>query len=193
MKFLLIGLNSRQQLKIVTRRFYADISKHDRFPILNYYVDTVSSRYAEVYKENRSVSKTVRDYKSKARSGGGERAIKRHTEINKKLLVRDRLSLLLDSPVEENFFEIAPLAGCLGLEYGSVPSAGVVSGIGSIRGRKCFVMANDATVKGGTVYPITVKKQLRGQELAQMLRMPCIYIVDSGGAFLPLQVSLLLF
>lgn len=181
-------LLQRSSVSISLSRCLATTPIDDHFPVLNGFVDTVSRHYADTYRRNLALSTEVQEHKAKAKAGGGERAIKRHTELNKKLLVRERLRLLLDQPEGDNFLEIAPLAGCVGLEYGDVPSAGVVAGIGVIRGRRCVVMANDATVKGGTVYPITVKKQLRGQEIAEMLRMPCIYVVDSGGAFLPLQV-----
>ncbi|XP_023659484.2 biotin-dependent 3-methylcrotonyl-coenzyme A carboxylase beta1 subunit isoform X2 [Paramormyrops kingsleyae] len=119
----------------------------------------------------------------KVRKGGGDNAIARHTQRNKKLLVRDRLGLLLDG---KDFLELSPFAG-LGLPYGDIPSAGCVTGIGKVCGLWCVFIANDATVKGGTAYPITVKKQLRAQEVAIQNRLPCIYLVDSGGAFLPLQ------
>ncbi|XP_078114525.1 methylcrotonoyl-CoA carboxylase beta chain, mitochondrial [Sander vitreus] len=119
----------------------------------------------------------------KVRKGGGENAIARHTQRNRKLMVRERLRLLLD---DEDFLELSPFAG-LGLPYGDIPSAGCLTGIGRINGLWCMFIANDATVKGGTAYPITVKKQLRAQEIAIQNRLPCVYLVDSGGAFLPLQ------
>ncbi|MDN5763201.1 MAG: methylcrotonoyl-CoA carboxylase [Microlunatus sp.] len=119
------------------------------------------------------------------RRGGSEAARRRHTDRGK-LLVRDRVDRLLDpgSP----FLEVAPLAayGMYGGDY-VVPSAGIVTGIGRIEGRLCMIVANDATVKGGTYYPITVKKHLRAQTIADQNRLPCVYLVDSGGAYLPLQ------
>ena len=103
------------------------------------------------------------------------------------MLARDRVDALLDpgSP----FLELSPLAayGMYGDDDYSVPSASIVTGIGRIEGRECVVVANDATVKGGTYYPITVKKHLRAQEVARANKLPCIYLVDSGGAFLPMQ------
>ncbi|XP_075688930.1 biotin-dependent 3-methylcrotonyl-coenzyme A carboxylase beta1 subunit-like [Rhinoderma darwinii] len=122
----------------------------------------------------------------KVKLGGGENATLRHTQRNKKLLVRERLTRLLD---DETFLELSPFAG-LGLPYGDVPSAGCLTGIGKISGIWCLLIANDATVKGGTAYPITVKKQLRAQEIAIQNRLPTVYLVDSGGAFLPLQAQL---
>ena len=120
-----------------------------------------------------------------ARAGGGASAIAKHTARGK-LLARDRIDLLLDrgSP----FLELSPLAG--GSELypdNDVPSGGIITGIGRIHGQECMVVANDATVKGGTYYPITVKKHLRAQEVAKENNLPCIYLVDSGGAFLPRQ------
>jgi len=101
-----------------------------------------------------------------------------------KLYVRDRIELLLDS--DSRFLEVGTFAG-YGMYDSSPASAGIVTGIGTISGRQCMIVANDATVKGGSYYPITVKKHLRAQEIARENRLPCIYLVDSGGAFLPLQ------
>ncbi|WP_166981528.1 carboxyl transferase domain-containing protein [Paramicrobacterium fandaimingii] len=120
---------------------------------------------------------------SSVRRGGNERARDRHVARGK-LLPRDRIDRLLDegSP----FLEVAPLAAD-GLYDGASPSAGVVAGIGVVHGRHVMVICNDATVKGGTYYPMTVKKHLRAQEIAEQNRLPCISLVDSGGAFLPMQ------
>ncbi|KAI4902167.1 hypothetical protein NFI96_030356 [Prochilodus magdalenae] len=123
------------------------------------------------------------ELQKKVLKGGGENGIARHTQRNRKVLVRDRLRMLLD---DENYLELSPFAG-LGLPYGDIPSAGCLTGVGKINGLWCVFIANDATVKGGTAYPITVKKQLRAQEVAIQNRLPCVYLVDSGGAFLPLQ------
>jgi 3-methylcrotonyl-CoA carboxylase beta subunit len=115
--------------------------------------------------------------------GGGETARQRHLSRNK-LLPRDRVAGLIDpgSP----FLELSQLAA-YGLYDNEVPSAGIVTGIGRVSGRECVIVANDATVKGGTYFPITVKKHLRAQEIALHNHLPCIYLVDSGGAFLPMQ------
>jgi 3-methylcrotonyl-CoA carboxylase beta subunit len=125
----------------------------------------------------------LREHVARARLGGGEAARRRHLERGK-LLARDRVDRLLDpgSP----FLELSPLAAH-GMYDGAVPCAGIVTGIGRVVGRECVIVANDATVKGGTYYPITVKKHLRAQEIARVNRLPCIYLVDSGGAFLPMQ------
>ena len=119
------------------------------------------------------------------RPGGSERARKLHTGRGK-LLVRDRIERLLDPSTP--FLEFSPLAGHEVYES-ELPAAGVITGIGTVHGRQVVVIANDATVKGGTYHPLTVKKHLRAQEIAQENRLPCIYLVDSGGAFLPLQAE----
>jgi 3-methylcrotonyl-CoA carboxylase beta subunit len=118
-----------------------------------------------------------------ARRGGSESARKKHLDRGK-LLARDRVDQLLDpgSP----FLELSALAAT-GMYDDAVPSAGIVTGIGRVSGRECVIVANDATVKGGTYYPVTVKKHLRAQEVARANRLPCVYLVDSGGAFLPMQ------
>ncbi len=125
----------------------------------------------------------LRERLAVARRGGSEAARQKHTDRGK-LLVRDRVDRLLDpgSP----FLELSPLAAD-GMYGGGVPSAGIVTGIGRVAGREVVVVANDATVKGGTYYPMTVKKHLRAQEIASANRLPCLYLVDSGGAFLPMQ------
>src|ERR1041385_6664684 len=113
--------------------------------------------------------------------GGDERSRKRHTERGK-LLPRDRVERLIDpgSP----FLELSPLAA-FGMYDGDIHAAGIITGIGRVAGRECVIVCNDATIKGGTYYPITVKKHLRAQEIARENRLPCIYLVDSGGATLP--------
>jgi 3-methylcrotonyl-CoA carboxylase beta subunit len=118
-------------------------------------------------------------------AGGDERSIARHRERGK-LPVRERIQRLLDPG--SAFLELSPLAAT-GLYDDDAPGAGIVTGIGRVEGTTCVVVANDATVKGGTYYPMTVKKHLRAQEIALENRLPCIYLVDSGGAFLPLQAE----
>jgi 3-methylcrotonyl-CoA carboxylase beta subunit len=131
----------------------------------------------------RNLVADLRERLARARLGGSEAARQRHIDRGK-LLVRDRVDRLLDpgSP----FLEIGALAAD-GMYDDPVPAAGIVTGVGRIEGRPCVVVANDATVKGGTYYPITVKKHLRAQEVARANRLPCVYLVDSGGAFLPMQ------
>src|SRR5205814_5899168 len=117
------------------------------------------------------------------RVGGGEAAAQRERRRGK-MLARERVERLLDpgSP----WLELSPLAAG-DLYDGEAPSAGIITGIGLVAGQECVIIANDATVKGGSYYPMTVKKHLRAQEVAEQNMLPCIYLVDSGGAFLPLQ------
>src|ERR1700739_4962805 len=137
--------------------------------------------------ENREAHRALvsqrREKLAAAALGGPERARTRHVERGKRR-PRGRVGGLPDpgSPL----VEIAPLAAD-GMYDGECPGAGIITGIGRISGRECMIVANDATVKGGTYYPITVKKHLRAQEIAGQNRLPCIYLVDSGGAFLPRQ------
>jgi 3-methylcrotonyl-CoA carboxylase beta subunit len=131
----------------------------------------------------RKTAADLRERLAQARLGGSESARRRHVDRGK-LLVRDRVDRLLD--LGSPFLEIGALAGH-DLYDDPVPAAGIVAGVGMVEGRLVVVVANDATVKGGTYYPITVKKHLRAQEVARANRLPCIYLVDSGGAFLPLQ------
>ena len=127
----------------------------------------------------------LRAREATAREGGGAKYLERH-RAQGKLPVRERIARLLDdgSP----FLELSPLAAC-DMYDGDAPAAGLVSGIGRVSGREVVIVANDATVKGGTYFPITVKKHLRAQEIALQNRLPCVYLVDSGGAFLPLQAE----
>jgi acetyl-CoA carboxylase carboxyltransferase component len=117
--------------------------------------------------------------------GGGEAAVKRHKERGK-MFVRERIDAVLDRNTP--FLEFSPLAAN-GMYDDEAPSAGLVTGIGMIQGHQTVIVANDATVKGGTYFPITVKKHLRAQEIAMQNHLPCLYLVDSGGAFLPLQAE----
>ncbi|MGO1921873.1 MAG: carboxyl transferase domain-containing protein [Microbacterium sp.] len=135
-----------------------------------------TSAYADLVDE-------LRERRVQIAQGGSESARARHTARGK-MLARDRIDALVDrgSP----FLEVAPLAG-YEMYDGACPGGGVVAGIGLVHGRHVMIVANDATVKGGAYYPITVKKHLRAQEIAAENRLPCIYLVDSGGAFLPMQ------
>jgi len=129
--------------------------------------------------------KQLHDRTTVCRQGGGPKYLERHREQGK-LPVRERVDTLLDpgSP----FLELSPLAAWDMYENGA-PGAGLVTGIGRVSGREVLIVANDATVKGGTYYPVTVKKHLRAQQIALDNRLPCVYLVDSGGAFLPLQAE----
>ena len=127
----------------------------------------------------------LREHLATARQGGGPQAHERHAQLGK-MAVRDRVARLLDPAAA--FLELSPLAAH-GMYDGEAPGAGLVTGIGRVAGREVLVVANDATVKGGTYFPITVKKHLRAQQVAMENRLPCIYLVDSGGAFLPMQAE----
>jgi 3-methylcrotonyl-CoA carboxylase beta subunit len=155
-------------------------------------MDRISSKIrtdSPEFKANQEKMTTVvaqlRERLAQAREGGGPRYLQRHREQGK-LPVRERIDLLLDqgSP----FLELSPLAASE-MYDNEAPAAGLVTGIGRVMGREVLVVANDATVKGGTYYPITVKKHVRAQQVALDNRLPCIYLVDSGGAFLPLQAE----
>ncbi|MCL2794168.1 MAG: methylcrotonoyl-CoA carboxylase [Microbacteriaceae bacterium] len=142
-----------------------------------------SAEFAANAAGQRALVDELRTRLDRAAQGGPDTARTRHVERGK-LLARDRIDRLLDrgSP----FLELAPLAA-EGLYDGEAPAAGVVAGIGLVHGRHVMVVANDATVKGGTYFPLTVKKHLRAQEVARENLLPCVYLVDSGGAFLPMQ------
>jgi acetyl-CoA carboxylase carboxyltransferase component len=127
----------------------------------------------------------LRERTAQVARGGGERAVERHRSRGK-LTARERIDRLVDP--DTAFLELNALAAWE-LYDGEAPSAGIVTGIGVVEGRECVVVANDATVKGGSYFPLTVKKHLRAQEVAAQNRLPCLYLVDSGGAFLPLQAE----
>lgn len=141
----------------------------------------------KAFKQNADIMiKIAADLKKrlmKIQEGGGQKARERHQQHGK-LLPRDRVELLLDPG--SDFLELSPLAG-YELYDDEIPAGGIITGVGRIMGIDCMILANDATVKGGTYYPITVKKHLRAQKIAEQNRLPCIYIVDSGGAYLPKQ------
>ncbi|MFI1676976.1 MULTISPECIES: carboxyl transferase domain-containing protein [unclassified Streptomyces] len=152
-------------------------------PVLTSAADPASEAWRANEAAHTALVDELRAKLAAAALGGGERARARHVARGK-LLPRERVDTLLDpgSP----FLELAPLAAD-GLYGGGAPAAGVIAGIGRVSGRECVIVANDATVKGGTYYPMTVKKHLRAQEVALENRLPCLYLVDSGGAFLPMQ------
>ena len=127
----------------------------------------------------------LRERTARVALGGGEKAVERHRSRGK-LTARERIDRLVDPG--STFLELSALAAWDVYE-GQAPSAGILTGIGVIEGRECVVIANDATVKGGTYFPLTVKKHLRAQEIADQNHLPCVYLVDSGGAFLPLQAE----
>jgi len=151
--------------------------------VLRSRTDTTSEAFARNHAANAALAAELRRKLAEASRGGPDNARERHVGRGK-LLPRDRVDTLTDpgSP----FLELGPLAAD-GMYDGDAPAAGIITGIGRIEGRECVVVANDATVKGGTYYPITVKKHLRAQEVALDNHLPCVYLVDSGGAFLPRQ------
>ena len=155
-------------------------------PQLKSKLDPLSPSFAANAEQMRTVVAELYAHTAKVADGGGKDANAKHTARGK-LLPRDRVKALLDpgSP----FLEFSPLAawGMYGKDGFDAPAAGVITGIGRIEGTECVIVANDATVKGGTYYPMTVKKHLRAQEIALQNNLPCVYLVDSGGAFLPLQ------
>ncbi len=148
-------------------------------------IDTQGAEFRENKAAMDALESELQDKLAVTRKGGGDEAQKRHREQGK-LPVRERIERLLDPATP--FLELGALAAH-GLYEGAAPSAGIVTGIGRVSGREVMIVANDATVKGGTYFPLTVKKHLRAQEVAAENRLPCLYLVDSGGAFLPLQAD----
>ena len=146
-------------------------------------VDSSSPDFQQNSQHHRNLASKLKDRLARVREGGGEK-YRRRQEEQGKLFVRERIERLLDpgSP----FLELSALAAD-GLYEKEGPGAGIVTGIGRVSGREVMIVANDATVKGGSYFPITVKKHLRAQQIAEENHLPCLYLVDSGGAFLPLQ------
>src|SRR5947209_3549892 len=154
-------------------------------PRLETKITTDSEEFRARATHNRALAEKLCADVAEAAKGGPEKHRQRHVERGK-LLPRDRVERLLDpgSP----FLEIGQLAAC-DIYEGEVPGAGIIAGIGRVAGRQVMILCNDATVKGGTYYPLTVKKHLRAQEIAEQNRLPCVYLVDSGGANLPHQAE----
>jgi 3-methylcrotonyl-CoA carboxylase beta subunit len=147
---------------------------------------TIDPKSAEFTRHAAVMKGLVEEFRAKLKSvqqGGSEEAKAKHVARGK-MLARGRISLLLDPGTP--FLELSALAAN-DMYGGDVPSAGLVTGVGRISGRDCVLIANDATVKGGTYYPMTVKKHLRAQDIARDNHLPCVYLVDSGGAYLPMQ------
>jgi acetyl-CoA carboxylase carboxyltransferase component len=151
--------------------------------ILETRVDRGAAEFAANRARMEELVAELRERLAKVAEGGGPEATERHRSRGK-LPARERVDALLDP--DSAFLELSPLAAW-DLYKGEAPAAGIVTGIGVIDGRECVLVANDATVKGGTYYPLTVKKHLRAQEVAEQNNLTCIYLVDSGGAYLPLQ------
>lgn len=146
-------------------------------------IDPKSADFLRNAEAMRGLVADLREKLDQVALGGGEASRTRHTSRGK-MLARDRVDLLIDPGTA--FLELSPLAA-YGLYGGGVHSASIITGIGRVAGRECVIVANDATISGGTYYPMTVKKHLRAQDIARQNRLPCIYMVDSGGAFLPQQ------
>ena len=152
---------------------------------LQTHVDTSSDLFKRNRQRMTALVDELHERTAAVRQGSGEKHLQRQREQGK-LTARDRINRLLDR--ESPFLELSPLAAW-NLYDNDAPSAGIVTGIGRVAGREVMIVANDATVKGGTYYPMTVKKHVRAQEIALENRLPCVYLVDSGGAFLPLQAE----
>src|SRR6187551_2904116 len=144
-----------------------------------------SEEFRARFEPNRALAERLRGDVAEAANGGPQKHRERHVARGK-LLPRERVERLLDPGAP--FLEIGQLAAC-DMYEGEVPGAGMIAGIGRVSGKQVMIVCNDATVKGGTYYPMTVKKHLRAQEIAEQNRLPCIYLVDSGGANLPHQAE----
>ena len=155
-------------------------------PVIHPTLRAGSPQFEENLRAYQACREALREAQSRSVQGGDEKARALHLSRGK-LMARERIARLVDPATP--FLEIGQLAGHA-LYDDPVPSAAIVTGIGIICGRACVIMANDATVKGGTYYPITVKKQVRAQAVARENALPCVYLVDSGGAFLPMQEDL---
>ncbi|KAI4495850.1 hypothetical protein M0802_008256 [Mischocyttarus mexicanus] len=175
------GFLSLKQIRLFKRNFYDDR------PVIGTPQDTKSSTFQENYLQMKMLVDDLKSIVEKIIEGGERKAVDRHLSKGK-LLPRDRINVLLDkgSP----FLEFSQLAGYQMYGKEEIPAGGIITGIGRVEGNECVILANDTTVKGGTYYPISVKKQLRAQEIAEENRLPCIYLVDSGGANLPYQADL---
>ncbi|XP_059148388.1 methylcrotonoyl-CoA carboxylase beta chain, mitochondrial-like [Physella acuta] len=153
--------------KVIKEKAHIDKTSEEFSKNINRFEKTV-----EIYQQAVSISL----------AGGGEKSIERHVKRHGKMVITDRLKSLFD----DEYLELS-LIGGIGMEYGHIPRANALTAIGKVMGRYCLVLANDGAFKGGSIYPVTLKKQLRAQEIAEQNRLPCIYLVDSAGAFLPLQ------
>ena len=153
--------------------------------VINTTIDTDSESFTNNLAAMSRLVDDWREHLNTLKQGGSEKARKKHTDRGK-LLVRDRIALLVDP--DAPFLEFSPFAG-FKVYDDEIPAAGIITGIGRIADTECVIIANDATVKGGTYYPLTVKKHLRAQEIAEANRLPCVFLVDSGGAFLPKQAD----
>jgi acetyl-CoA carboxylase carboxyltransferase component len=169
---------------VITHHLTTD-KEHPSMAVLESRIDRASPEFKESQEYFTSLVAELRERIALVKRGGGEDAIAKHRARNK-LLARERIETLCDP--DAPFLEFNPLAAWE-MYDGEAPGAGIVTGVGVIEGQECVIVANDATVKGGTYFPMTVKKHLRAQEIAEQNGLPCVYLVDSGGAFLPLQAD----
>ncbi|XP_033217173.1 methylcrotonoyl-CoA carboxylase beta chain, mitochondrial [Belonocnema kinseyi] len=160
--------------------------KYHKAPVIGTPQDVNSATYQENYAQMKVLVDQLKSITEKIVEGGGRKARERHTSKGK-LLPRDRINTLIDK--NSPFLEFSQLASFQLYGKEDVPAAGIITGIGRVEGKECMIIANDATVKGGSYYPVTVKKHLRAQEIAEQNRLPCLYLVDSGGANLPRQAD----
>lgn len=178
----------RHTLRRMTRRHSwlasTRSASNSSYGVLDLPVDRHSEQFKENYAHMQTQVQELRDLAAKVAQGGPEASRERHKGRGK-MLARERVNALLDEG--SAFLEFSQLAAYDMYGDDWVPSAGIITGIGMVQGQECVIVANDATVKGGTYYPMTVKKHLRAQEIALQNKLPCIYMVDSGGAFLPRQ------
>lgn len=181
--------NKANTTTTTTRTTRTMTTSHLPPPLTNCHLDTKSDTYLEAMERTKLQVDELNRHLDQVRAGGGTKAVERHLK-RQKLLPRDRIRRLCDpgTPV----LELSALAGnnvALSGDEENIPSGGIVTSIGLVSGQLCMMIANDATVKGGTYFPITVKKHLRAQEIALENDLPCIYLVDSGGAYLPKQAQ----
>ena len=179
---------ARPQLRQASRGVATYTHSHhaDAVSILPTNVDKSSEDFVENKRQMDEATEALEQLHAKIAQGGPEKAREKHIQRGK-MLVRDRITALIDPGTP--FLELSQMAGYNMYTGEDVPAGGIVTGVGTVNGVQCMIVANDSTVKGGTYYPITVKKHLRAQTIAQENRLPCIYLVDSGGANLPHQAD----
>ncbi|XP_049953193.1 methylcrotonoyl-CoA carboxylase beta chain, mitochondrial [Schistocerca serialis cubense] len=185
MKSHVTKLILRRVLNVKPQHYFQKCSRHNSCEIIGSAQDRNSPEFKDNYAAMKGVVDKLTQRTLDVRGGGGPKYAQRHKSAGK-LLVRERIDAILDPG--SAFLELSQLAG-LNMYEEDVPCGGLVTGIGLVAGRECVIVANDATVKGGTYYPVTVKKHLRAQQIAWENRLPCIYLVDSGGANLPHQAE----
>mmetsp|Transcript_1417 Transcript_1417/g.2069 ORF Transcript_1417/g.2069 Transcript_1417/m.2069 type:complete len:585 (+) Transcript_1417:203-1957(+) len=174
------GILASQSLRIGSKSF--QILR--RSIVIDGQIDTRSDDFHQNRLEMTKHLELLKSTLETVQQGGGQKNLEKHRQRNK-LSVRERIDKLLDPG--SAFLELSPLAGYKLYDGETIPAGGIVTGIGKVNGKECMIVGNDATVKGGTYYPVTVKKHLRAQAIARENHLPCIYLVDSGGAFLPKQ------